>query len=55
MTKYIGQLQAKLYRMDATMIEARRNEDWDLYDLAEMELNDTLFELKQAEWREANK
>ena len=43
MTKYIGQLQAKVYRLDAVMLQAKRDKNWAAYEVAEIELDETLY------------
>lgn len=55
MREYIGQLQAKVYRLDSQLIESQRNKAWDVYEMVSDALDDTLFELSQAEWMEEHK
>lgn len=53
MSKYVASLQAKIYRLDATILQARRNGDIAATKWAEQILNETLYELKQAEFMES--
>lgn len=55
MKKYIGQLQAKIYSIEIMMERAKRDNDWEVYEFAADILDEANFELKQAEWMEANK
>ena len=48
-TKYVSDLMAKVYRLDAMLLEAKMKGDKGVMEMVEEYIEETLAELKQAE------